>query len=152
VRSDPEQSGWPDGTPGLFVMPSGLRVRGRGVRAPLPPGPPPQFAVHVLGRRPPPVPWDSRWVRWPDMGLPLRPRALSAALEEIRARAPHERVEVACAGGQGRTGTTLALLAVLDGVPAGEAVAYVRRHYRGTAVETPWQRWYIRWFARSRVA
>jgi protein-tyrosine phosphatase len=84
------------------------------------------------------------------MGLPLRPSDLRAALAEIRARAPHERVEVACAGGVGRTGTTLALLAVLDGVPAREAVAYVRRNYRARAVETPWQRWLVRWFAAGR--
>lgn len=32
-------------------------------------------------------------------------------------------------GGVGRTGTTLACIAVLDGVPAGEAAGYVRRHY-----------------------
>jgi hypothetical protein len=33
-------------------------------------------------------------------------------------------VEIACGGGRGRTGTALACLAVLDGVPAEQAVAY----------------------------
>ncbi len=138
---------WPDGTPGLLELPSGLRVRGRGVRRPVPPGPAPEFAVHVLGRTPPAVPWESRWVRWPDYGLPLRPARLRAALEELRRRGPDERVEVACAGGRGRTGTSLACLAVLEGVPARDAVAYVRRHYHPHAVETPWQRLFVRWFA-----
>jgi protein-tyrosine phosphatase len=55
-------------------------------------------------------------------------------------------VEVACGGGLGRTGTALACLAVLDGVPAGEAVAYVREHYHPRAVETPWQRRFVRRF------
>lgn len=52
-------------------------------------------------------------------------------------------MEVACHGGVGRTGTALACLAVLDGVPPGEAVAYVREHYARRAVETPWQRRYV---------
>ncbi|WP_430625935.1 protein-tyrosine phosphatase family protein, partial [Streptomyces albus] len=58
-----------------------------------------------------------------------------------------ERVEVACGGGKGRTGTALACVAVLDGVPADEAVSYVRAHYTPRAVETPWQRRYVRRFA-----
>ncbi|MEO6885102.1 MAG: protein phosphatase, partial [Jatrophihabitantaceae bacterium] len=41
----------------------------------------------------------------------------------------------------------LACLAVLDGVPAGEAVAYVRAGYHRQAVETPWQRHYLTRFA-----
>ena len=60
-------------------------------------------------------------------------------------RAVTERVEIACGGGRGRTGTALACLAVLDGVPAAHAVAWVRRSYDPRAVETPWQRrWVIR--------
>ena len=47
------------------------------------------------------------------------------------------------AAGHGRTGTSLACLAVLDGVPAAEAVAYVRARYDHRAVETPWQRRYV---------
>lgn len=39
-------------------------------------------------------------------------------------------------GGHGRTGTALACLARLDGVPAGDAVAWVREHYCRQAVET----------------
>jgi protein-tyrosine phosphatase len=65
------------------------------------------------------------------------------------ARCANQRVEVACEGGRGRTGTALACLAVLDGVPAAEAVSYVREHYHPRAVETPWQRRYIFDFAPS---
>jgi protein-tyrosine phosphatase len=39
------------------------------------------------------------------------------------------RVEVACGGGKGRTGTALACIAQLGGVPAGDARAWVRAHY-----------------------
>ncbi|HEY3715925.1 MAG TPA: hypothetical protein VGL39_15470 [Jatrophihabitantaceae bacterium] len=57
-----------------------------------------------------------------------------------------EWVEIACGGGRGRTGTALACLAVLDGVPAGEAVAFVRASHDSRAVETPWQRRFVRRF------
>ena len=46
----------------------------------------------------------------------------------------------------GPTGTALACLAILDGVAPGEAVAYVRKHYDQRAVETPWQRRYVKRF------
>lgn len=59
------------------------------------------------------------------------------ALLELWRRAEAERVEVACSGGQGRTGTALACLAVLDGVPAADAVGYIRQRYDPRAVETP---------------
>jgi protein-tyrosine phosphatase len=58
-----------------------------------------------------------------------------------------ERVEVACRGGVGRTGTALAALAVLDGLVPADAVHRVRADYHRRAVETPWQR---RWLRRVR--
>ena len=94
--------------------------------------------------RPAPAPaWPVRWVRWPDFRLPADPDDLRDALAEVLERAGGERVEIACAGGRGRTGTALACLAVLDGVPAGEAVAWVRTHYNRRAVETPGQRRFV---------
>lgn len=48
--------------------------------------------------------------------------------------------------GRGRTGTALACIAVLDGVAPQQAVAFVREHYDPRAVETPWQRRYVRRF------
>lgn len=57
-------------------------------------------------------------------------------------------MELAC-GGHGRTGTALAYLAVLDRVPAAEAVTYVRARYDRRAVETPWQRRYADRFEAS---
>ena len=54
------------------------------------------------------------------------------ALHEVRRRADAgERVEVACRGGVGRTGTALAALAVLDGLRPGDAVHWVRRPTTG---------------------
>ncbi|MER5767641.1 protein phosphatase [Streptomyces sp. NPDC001985] len=138
---------WDPQAPGVLRLPSGRLVRGRALRRPLPPGPTPDFAVHLLGGAPPEVPWESRWLRWPDFRLPVsRPRARTL-LEETWSRAATQRVELACGGGRGRTGTALACVAVLDGVPPAEAVGYVRRHYSRHAVETPWQRRYVRRFA-----
>lgn len=90
--------------------------------------------------------WPSRWVRWPDWRLPVDRDDAEAAFREARKRATEDRVEVACTGGRGRTGTALACLAILDGVAPGEAVAYVRKHYDQRAVETPWQRRYVKRF------
>ena len=134
---------WEPAAAGVLRLPSGRLVRGRGLRRPLPAGPGPDFALYLLGREPPSVAWDSRWVRWPDLWLPSDRAAAADALREAWARAGAERVEVACAGGYGRTGTALACLAVLDGVPNREAVAYVRKHYAPRAVETPWQRRFV---------
>lgn len=109
----------------------------------MPPGSPPDLGIYLLARRPDPVGWDARWVRWPDFGLPKDRAAAMAAFREAWLRSETERVEVACGGGRGRTGTALACIAVLDGVPAGQAVAFVRRWYSPHAVETPWQHRYV---------
>jgi protein-tyrosine phosphatase len=134
---------WEPSAPGVLRLPSGRLVRGRGLGRPLPDGPVPSFALYLLRDEPPAVPWESRWVRWPDFGLPSDRGAAEVALREAWSRAESERVEVACLGGRGRTGTALACLAVLDGVPGREAVAYVREHYNPRAVETFWQRRFV---------
>ncbi|RBY78443.1 protein phosphatase [Blastococcus sp. TF02-09] len=133
---------WPAELRGVLCLPSGRRVLGRGLRS-APPEPLPEFGVYLLGRRPAAWPWEQRWVRWRDFGLPADDLELRRVLEEAWERAGGERVEVACGGGTGRTGTALACLAVLDGVPAEDAVAFVRRHYRPGAVETRWQRRFV---------
>ncbi|MGW8556761.1 protein-tyrosine phosphatase family protein [Streptomyces tubercidicus] len=132
---------------GVLSLPSGRLIRGRGLRRPLPAGPASAFAVHLLGKQPPEVPWESRWLRWPDFRLPSSHTEARTVLRTAWARADAERVEIACAGGRGRTGTALACIAVLDGVPAAEAVDFVRRNYDPRAVETPWQKRYVRRFA-----
>lgn len=137
---------WQEGAAGVLRLPSGRRVRGRGLRRPVPAGPEPAFGVYLLGHRPPETRWAARWVRWHDFWLPADRDDTAAALREAWQRAVTERVELACLGGQGRTGTALACLAVLDGVPAADAVDYVRAHYSPRAVETPWQRRYVRTF------
>lgn len=134
---------WDPADDGVLHLPSGRLLRGRGLRRPLPPGATPTFAVYLLGRTPPTVDWESRWLRWPDFWLPTDRAQAPQVLREAWENAATGRVEIACGGGRGRTGTALACLAIIDGVPAGEAVAFVRRHYHPQAVETPWQKRYI---------
>ncbi|WP_435223091.1 protein-tyrosine phosphatase family protein [Streptomyces sp. Tue6028] len=137
----------PDGA-GVLRLPSGRLVRGRALRhGPAPDGAQPTYGVYLLAKRPPEPPWDAHWLRWPDFRLPTDHAETRTVLTEAWRRAETGRVEIACGGGRGRTGTALACLAVLDGVPPHEAVDYVRRHYDRHAVETPWQRRYVRRFA-----
>lgn len=120
-------------------------VRGRGLGEP-PPAETPERGVYLLNQRPPDMPWSSNWVPWPDFGVPADPAELRKTLEEALQRAESQRVELACWGGHGRTGTALACLTVLDGIPADESVAYVRQNYRAAAIETPEQEDFIRRF------
>ncbi len=142
-------TGWDPHDNGVLALPSGRLVRGRALREPLADGPAPDFGLYLLGHDPGPMPWPHRWVRWPDFRLPADRSAARDALVDAWERASSERVEVACGGGRGRTGTALACLAVLDGIPPQEAVAYVRRHYHRRAVEVPWQRRYVTRFNRQ---
>lgn len=136
--------GWDEGAPGVLRLPSGRLVRGRGLRHAG--GVSPEYGLYLQGRPPGPFGWPSRWLRWPDFRLPVDRQDAQDAVRELWRRAEVERVEVACTGGRGRTGTVLACLARLDGVPAGTAVEHVRRHYHPRAVETPWQARYVRRF------
>lgn len=137
---------WDPARPGVLRLPSGRLVRGRGLLRPLTEGPSPAFGVYLLGQPPPPVPWESRWLRWPDFGLPADQDKVMPVLAEAWQRSAAERVEIACAGGRGRTGTALACMAILDGVPSPDAVAFVRDNYDQHAVETPGQRLYVAHF------
>ena len=140
---------WEASAPGVLRLPSGRLVRGRGLRRPMVPGPLPEFSLFLQGKPPPAPEWPSRWVRWPDRWLPADPGEARQAIVDVWRRAAGERVEVVCSGGRGRTGTVLACLAILDGVPAPQAVRYVREHYHPRAVETPWQRRFVARFQPS---
>src|SRR5438552_1165623 len=69
---------WDPTAAGVLRLPSGRLVRRRALRKPLPAGPVPAFGVYLLGTAPPPVDWESRWLRWPDFRLPAD-RALAGA-------------------------------------------------------------------------
>jgi D-serine deaminase-like pyridoxal phosphate-dependent protein len=130
---------WLDKT-GLVTLPAGVRVRGRRLADQVSPA---DFAL-LLAAGPVPT-WSHRHVRWPDFWVPIDPvDALDALREAHRRAVAGERVEVACRGGVGRTGTALAALAILDGLTPSEALAWVRANHHPRAVETPWQRRWLR--------
>lgn len=136
---------WPAELPGVVALPGGRLVRGRALRdGPVSDGPAPTLGLYLSARPHREEAWESHWVRWPDFRLPAVPADAITALRMIHERATDERIEVACGGGRGRTGTAIALLARLAGVPASDAVAWTRAHYRAGAVETPWQRRFVR--------
>ena len=130
---------WQDDV-GVVTLPGGHRVRGRRMSDPVTPA---DFALLLADG---PVPhWEHRRIRWPDFWVPVdRADALDGLREALRRARDGQRVEVACAGGRGRTGTALAALAILDGLPARHAVAWVRANYHPRAVETPGQRLWLR--------
>ena len=91
--------------------------------------------------------WPADVIAWPDFGLPGDPEVAARQIADAFARARRgDLVEVGCLGGSGRTGTVLACMAVLAGVPPTGAVAWVRAAYRPQAVETAEQEAWVRWF------
>jgi hypothetical protein len=97
--------------------------------------------------------WPAELIEWQDFGVPADPERASAQIRAAfdRARAG-ERVEVGCAGGLGRTGTVLACMATLAGVPPLDAVVWVRQNYNARAVETEDQEAFVRRFAAEEAA
>ena len=74
---------------------------------------------------------------WPDLGVPREPARFTRALQWILHQAAQgKRVEIGCAGGHGRTGTTLATMLVLQGMSPKRAVQSIRRTYCHEAIET----------------
>lgn len=142
------------GLVGEIRLPDGTGVRGRGRRAALPAGQLPEYGLYLgrapdrLRRRASRPEWPADWVAWPDFRTPRDPAAAAAAITRAYALARDgRRVEVACFGGTGRTGTVLACMAVLAGHPADDAVHWTRAHYRPRAVETRGQQRFVAWFA-----
>jgi hypothetical protein len=108
--------------------------------------PPPAFGLYLD-----PL-WDVTWpnevINWPDRGLPVDWEEAAAQIERAFSRARRsETVEVGCRVGLGRTGTVLACMGALAGLPAENAVPWVRQHYRAASVETPDQAAWVRWFS-----
>jgi hypothetical protein len=154
---------------GATRLPDGTLVRGRSLRDRLPEGPLPDYGLYLVSRpgqqqrtASPHHPgwnrrrrrrrfqpgWEADWIVWPDFRAPANPQqAAHAIVKAFRRAQAGGRVEVACGGGSGRTGTVLACLAILAGVPAAQAVGWVRANYRTRAVETRRQRAWIEWFA-----
>ncbi len=129
------------------VLPDGTSIMAASFDAddPYTRGRPPDFGLYLDPRWQPPWPHDH--LDWPDFSVPASMSAVVAALRAVldRARAG-QRVEVACLGGHGRTGTAVAWLAILSGQPAPTAVEWVRTTYCRSAVETAEQETFVAQF------
>jgi hypothetical protein len=154
-RSGPDLSAGSPASGALLdaiALPDGTFIRGRARRGRLPDGPLPEFGLYLGSPRTWWPDWPAERVDWPDFRTPRDPdRAAASIVRAYELSRSGRRVEVACTGGTGRTGTVIACMAVLAGHPADDAVAWTRRHYRPRAVETPGQRRWVQWFALGRV-
>jgi hypothetical protein len=102
----------------------------------------PDFGLYLDPQWDPPWPHDH--LDWPDFGVPVDSARVMTALRALRQRARDgEQVELGCLGGHGRTGTALACLAILGGLPSGDAVAWVRENYCTNAVENGQQEAFV---------
>jgi len=134
---------------GAIRLPDGTPVRGRGRRE-VPAGPLPEFGLYLARRVPDGVSWEHDRIDWPDFRTPRDgPRAAASIENAYLLARSGRRVEVACGGGTGRTGTVIACMCVLAGHPVEDAVGWTRRHYRPRAVETRGQRRWVEWFAAA---
>jgi hypothetical protein len=103
----------------------------------------PDFGLYLDERWHPP--WPHERFDWPDFGVPSDPDVVVATLQALLERARKgEVVELGCYGGHGRTGTALAVLAVLTGHDPEDAVAWVRASYCERAIETDEQVAFVR--------
>ena len=129
------------------TLPGGTVVQATGLSRP-DNDPPPDYGFYVDDA------WTAEWpheiVDWPDYGIPDDEPGVFSLIESLWERAQRgEMVEIGCAAGVGRTGTVLACLAVLAGVPGDDAVRWVRANFRGAAVETREQQEMIGRFAAA---
>jgi len=135
----------------VVVFPDGSRVRASSIYDRRADDPDRAFGLYADPH------WEPTWpadiISWRDFGLPEEPEVAARQIASAFARARGgELVEVGCLGGCGRTGTVLACMAVLAGVPSSDAVAWVRAAYRPAAVETAEQERWVGWFARWAAA
>lgn len=98
--------------------------------------------------------WPGRVLDWADYGVPRDDEdAIAVILEAVARARSGQDILIGCRGGIGRTGTILAAVAVVTGVPAGRALHWVRARYDSRAVETDQQRKWVeaRFASDSRV-
>jgi hypothetical protein len=130
----------------IVVFPDGTRVRASSIAERRVRDPERAFGLYLDERWQPT--WPATTIDWEDFGLPRNPELAAQQIVDAFGRAREGGLlEVGCLGGRGRTGTVLACMAVLAGVPQAKAVAWVRASYRPEAVETTDQEGWVGWFA-----
>ena len=88
--------------------------------------------------------WPGIVLDWPDFGVPRQDaNALAAIVEAVDRARSGQDILIGCRGGIGRTGTILAAIAVITGIPPQRARDWVRARYHPDAVETEPQRMWV---------
>ena len=129
----------------IVTFPDGTRVQASGLAERRVDDPERTFGLYLDQQWNPS--WPAEVIDWPDLGVPSSNEAAARSIDAAFDRARKgELVEVGCHGGTGRTGTVLACMAVLAGMPAEDAITWVRSEYRPGAVETPEQERWVGWF------
>ena len=138
-----------DGNDGVVEFPSGRRVRGRSWHQPvdeyadisvvLTTATPEEFAARNTVAMAPEV----ILISWPDYRVPRRPQQAYSQLRTVFERAREERVEITCGGGVGRTGTALAMLAMIDGMDPEAAITFVQEKYNPESATSHAQRGFL---------
>ena len=130
----------------IVTFPDGSRVRAVSLADRREDDPERAYGLYLDARWAPT--WPADVIAWPDFGVPVEPEVAAGQITAAFRRARRgDLVEVGCLGGSGRTGTVLACMAVLAGVPPPESVQWVREAYRREAVETADQEAWVQWFA-----
>ncbi|WP_216381218.1 protein-tyrosine phosphatase family protein [Arcanobacterium phocae] len=139
---------WKDGA-GVITLPSGRRIRGRSWRVTteeqadlaivLTTSVGNRFGAPTIMSRA----GETIAIDWPDYRLPRRPAQALQTLRDAWNDAADKKVEITCAGGVGRTGTALAILAVFDGMDPHDAIDFVQREYNPQSVASPAQRAFV---------
>jgi hypothetical protein len=131
------------------VFPDGTRVRGSSLDERREEDPFRDFGIYADPKWEPT--WPAALIDWADFGVPANDEVAALQIEDAFEKASGGLfVEVGCRGGLGRTGTILSCMGVLAGIPAGDAVQWVRENYKPEAVEGPEQEAWVLWFAERR--
>jgi hypothetical protein len=110
--------------------------------------PEPDWGVYCDPMWKPTVTWPSVMLDWPDLGVPNdKGEADEQIISALKRAIAGERVEIACIGGHGRSGTIVACMAYLMGVPIDEVVTWLRLRYCIRAIQEPSQQYWIERFA-----
>lgn len=125
---------------GVVELPSGRRIRGRSwsdpvceiadVSAILTTADPDVFA----GRDAQGIAENVVYISWPDGRIPRRPQQAIEQLKDLLKSADDKRIEVTSGSGMGRTGTALAIMAVLEGMEPSKAIDFLHEAYSDDAV------------------
>ncbi|HVE75659.1 MAG TPA: phosphatase [Actinomycetota bacterium] len=146
VEKDPWLGSFSDVKDGLVTFPDGTSVRACGVRQRAEDDEWREFGLYMDPIWDPT--WESETLDWPDFGVPAYDEDAVRAITEAFGRAKAgAHVEIGCIGGLGRTGTVLACMSILAGVPPEDAVQWVRKNYLPNAVENPDQVAWVKKFA-----